>query len=67
MAYSVGFIRAFLRHDFTWWYSLFITYLFGVGFWQEYPLYRATINSWQGLVVMPESLPVWVIVLPFLF
>lgn len=65
-AYIWGFLGTLLGYGFIWWFSLIVTYFFGVGFFLDYPTARARINAWQNIYVMPESFPLWWIAVPFL-
>ena len=65
-AYCWGFVRSFLGNGALWWYTLILTYFFGVGFFTDYVVYRDKINLWQDLVEMPEHFPFWLVVVPFL-
>jgi hypothetical protein len=66
VAYMVGLTRALFVHGITWWFSLIIAYLFGLGVFDQYDKIRGTIDGTLGRPILPESVPAWWITIPFL-
>lgn len=64
--YIIGFLRALGKHGIWWYFAFGFTYFIGIGFFVDYPIARAKINSWQPYFVMPEEFPLWLIVMPAL-
>lgn len=66
--YFRGFFYALFGRTW-WWVSLIAAYVLGVGIFSsdEYPLIRSEINRSLGIEVLPEHVPLWLIIAPLLF
>jgi hypothetical protein len=65
-AYISEFAKSIFQHGAGWWGSLLATYILQIGVWAEYGAVHARINAWIGSAVMPASVPVWALIIPFL-
>src|SRR5713101_134788 len=65
-AYLRGITQAIFAPGWIAWIGLIATYLLGIGFFSDYEKAKTAINQWQGVFVMPNALPLWLIVGPFL-
>src|SRR5689334_10202823 len=54
------------KHSLTWWVSLCLSYIFGVGWVNDYGKVRATLMPWPPFSFLPEELPWWMIFVPLL-
>ena len=66
IVYLIKFVRVLFAHGVRWYVSLILTYLTGIGIFQYYPAIRDSFNSWQQFIMLPDRLPAWLVVLPFL-
>jgi hypothetical protein len=65
-AYLLALGGAFFVHGTTWWLSLVLAYIFGIGVWSDYERLRGVTAGWFGRTIMPETFPFWLLILPFL-
>lgn len=64
-AYLWGVAKAIFAPGWLAWIGLLLAYILGIGFFSDYEKAKNTINHWQQVYVMPDTLPPWLIVFPF--
>jgi hypothetical protein len=66
MGYFSALNSALFRHGISWWLSLLVAYIFGIGVFSEYPQIKEAIDGVIGRPLMPPTVPFWWIAIPFL-
>jgi hypothetical protein len=65
-AYLLGLFRAVFPQKIWWWISLFFAYALQIGFFADYARIRPQINDLLGHAMLPETIPAWLLVVPFI-
>lgn len=62
MRYSLEFLRTLTSHRLGWWVSLGAAYIFQAGVFSDYKAARGRL---EPLTALPEEVPLWTFVIPF--
>jgi hypothetical protein len=63
--YVAGFIGAIFGATPRWWIGGLFAWALGFGFYGQYDRIRSGFNSLQSLLILPETVPLWLVAGPF--